>query len=131
MTLDVPKLDVQIVQVHNVNVSCDPAPASLPADQVYTNLTNIIPSIGFDALEVFQATAPDFTAGLPFYQNVQHNFSTTCLAFNAAQQTLAPATEIKPSQIGFSTGKTGAAPSMHITVVGVVLAVSIAVIVVM
>jgi hypothetical protein len=57
-----------------VNVSYDPAPVSLPADEVYTNLTNIIISIDFDALEVFEATALIFEAGVPFYSNEQHNF---------------------------------------------------------
>ena len=50
---DVPELDVQVTQVHNVNSTCDLAPYSLAADQIFKNLTNIIPSIGFDASVTF------------------------------------------------------------------------------
>ena len=84
-------------------MTCYPAPASLPADQVYANLTNVIASIGFDAFGVFEATSPDSTHELPFYQNCQLHFLTVCWAFDGTKKTLAPASPVQPSQIGVST----------------------------
>lgn len=110
VTLDIPKLDATIMQVHNVNVSCDPAPASDPRDQVYQNLTLVQPSIGVDALEVFEEALnlilvkPSDTQ--PFYEGYSTNLPTACYAFSSADKTLIAAAQSKPSD-------TSSAMSVH------------------
>ena len=100
VTLDIPSLDAIVSQVHNVDVSCDPAPASLSTDQVYQNLTLIVPSIGVDALEVFQEALnlvlvkPADTQ--PFSQAYSTNLPTACYAFSRAEKTLVAAAQSKP-----------------------------------
>lgn len=107
VTLDIPKLDATIMQVHNVNVSCDPAPASLPSDQVYPNLTLVVPTIGVDALEVFQESLnlvllkPGDTQ--PYDQNFSTSLPTACYAFSRAQKTLIAAVQSKPSDTSSAT----------------------------
>ena len=96
---DVPKLDVQVTQVHNVNSTCDPAPSSLAADQIFKNLTNVIPSIGFDASVTFTEEFVGKTDDQPFGKSYTAlNLSTACLAYNAAAKTLGPPAQAKPSQ---------------------------------
>lgn len=113
VTLDIPTLDAIVSQVHNVNVSCDPAPASLPTNQVYHNLTLIVPSIGVDALEVFQEALnlvlvkPADTQ--PFSQGYSTPLPTACYAFSRAEKTLVAAAQSKPSD-------TSSAPTAHVPV---------------
>ena len=99
--LDVPKLDVNIKQVHNVTSNCDPAPASTPADQVFRNATLLVPSIGFDAIEVFNETAYFLGAQLSgaqhFEQTKSINLTTACYYFDAAGKTMHPAAAAKLS----------------------------------
>lgn len=103
--IDVPKLDVQITQVHNANSTCDPAPSSLAADQIFKNLTNVISSIGFDAFASFTEEAIGDTDSQPFGESwTALNLSTACLAFNPAAKTLEPAAQAKPSQVNASSG---------------------------
>lgn len=106
--LDVPKLDVEIKQVHNVSSKCDPAPASLPPDQIYQNLTQVSPSIGFDIFEIFSenATFPGvhLSAQQPFMQNVSFGLPTTCLFYDAAKKTLAPAPVVKSAHVSKASG---------------------------
>lgn len=124
VTLDIPALDAVVSQVHNVNVSCDAAPASLPTDQVYENLTMIVPSIGVDALEVFQAALnlvlvkPADTE--PFSQSFSTPLPTACYAFSRAQRTLVAAAQSKPSD-------TSSATSVHVPLSVVAMAVILAV----
>ena len=124
VTLDVPKLDAIITQVHNVNVSCDPAPASLPTDQVYHNLTLVVPTIGVDTLEVFQEEAnlilvkPSDTQ--PFYQGFSKNLPTACYAFSTSEKTLIAASRSKLSD-------TSSATSTHRPLSGLLMAVLLAV----
>ena len=102
---DVPKLDVQVTQVQNANSTCDPAPSSLAADQIFKNLTNVIPSIGFDASVTFTEEALGDTDAQPFGRSwTALNLSTACLAFDAAAKTLGPAAQAKPSQVNASGG---------------------------
>ena len=100
VTLDVPKLDVEVTQVHNVTSSCDPAPPSVPPDEVYRNLTLLVPSIGMDAFEVFTETGKvpglELQADQPFSQTSSHNLTTACYFFDAAKNTLGPASVTKP-----------------------------------
>ena len=121
VTLDVPKLDVEVSQVHNVDSSCNPAPASLPPDQVYQNLTLLVPSIGFDAFEVFTETGKipglDLSADQSFEQTSSKNITTACYFFDAAKKTLGPAPTIKSSS----------ATSNHIALTGIFMAIMIAV----
>ncbi|KAL9134470.1 MAG: hypothetical protein Q9175_004352 [Cornicularia normoerica] len=124
VTLDIPTLDATVMQVHNVNVSCDPAPPSLPVEQVYQNLTLILPSIGVDALEVFQEALnlilvkPSDTQ--PFYEGYSTKLPTACYAFSRAEKTLIAAAQSKPED-------TSSAASTHVPLsvlfVAVVLAV--------
>ena len=93
VTLDVPKLDVEVQQVHNVTSDCAPAQASTPSNQVYQNLTQVVPSIGFDAFEVFteEAKLIGFSLGSDnqsVEQNFAKNLSTACYFFDTAKETL-------------------------------------------
>ena len=101
VTLDVPKLDLSIEQVHNVNSTCDPAPSSLSQDQIYPNLTMIVPSIGLDAFEVFTEDAKAGPYGSKadqrFSQNYSKNITTACFFYDQAQKTLGPVPATKPS----------------------------------
>ena len=102
---DVPKLDVQVTQVHNANSTCDPAPSSLAADQIFKNLTNVIPSIGFDASVTFTEEVIGGKDDQPFGNSwTALNLSTSCLAFNPAAKTLGPAAQAKPTQVNASGG---------------------------
>ena len=103
---DVPKLDVQISQVHNVTSSCDPASSSTPSNQVYSNLTNVVPSIGFDASVIFSADEViEHQSSRPFSEEIYaKNLSTACLAFDEAQKTLGPADKVKPSDVSKTGG---------------------------
>ena len=102
---DVPKLDVQVTQVHNVNSTCDPAPSSLAADQIFKNLTNVIPSIGFDASVTFTEEFVGKSDEQPFGESwTALNLSTACLAFNPAAKTLGPAAQAKPAQFNAPGG---------------------------
>ena len=124
VTLDIPKLDATVMQVHNVTVSCDPAPASLPPDQVYENLTLVIPSIGVDALEVFQEALnlvlvkPSDTQ--PFYESYTTKLPTACYAFSRAEKTLIAAAQSKPSD-------TSSATSAYVPLPALLMAVLLAV----
>ena len=93
--LDVPKLDVEIKQVHNVTSNCDPAPTSTRTDQVFQNATLLVPSIGFDAIEIFNETASFLGAKLSgaqhFEQNKSFDLTTACYYFDAAKKTMGPA----------------------------------------
>ena len=107
VTLDMPKLDATITQVHNVNVSCDPAPPSLPSDQVYENLTLVVPTIGVDALEVFQEALnlvlvkPADTQ--PFFEGSESDLPTACYAFSKGEKTLVAAAQSKPEDTSAGT----------------------------
>ena len=118
--LDVPKLDVEVSQVHDVTSSCDPASSNLPANQVYQNLTKVVPSIGFDAAVILWASE-DFIgkqSSPPFLLDwTAKNLSTSCLSYNAAAQTLGPATQVKASG-----SKTGAAKINHAHSAGALVA---------
>lgn len=100
--LDIPKLDVEVKQVHNVTSNCDPAPASTPTDQVFRNATLLVPSIGFDAIEIFNETASFLGAKLSaaqrFEQNASIDLSTACYYFDAAKKTMGPAASAKLSR---------------------------------
>ena len=125
VTLDVPKLDVEIKQVHNVDSACNPAPPSLPSDQVYQNLTLLVPSIGFDAFEVFteKGQFPGLDpqqANQVFSQTESKNITTACYLFDAAKKTLGPAPMNRPSKISSAT-------SNHTSLAGVFMAIAMAV----
>lgn len=103
--LDVPKLDVEIKQVHNVSSTCDPASASLSPDQIYPNLTTVVPSIGFDVFEVFNESASFFGIQLdgqqPFNQSPPElALPTECSFFDQVKHTMGPVPAIKTKQIG-------------------------------
>ena len=46
---DVPKLDVPVSQVTNVTKNCEAAPAGTASNQVFHNLTLVVPTLCFDA----------------------------------------------------------------------------------
>ena len=100
--LDIPKLDVNITQVHNVTSDCNPvssANSSVPSDQIYQNLTLIAPSIGFRAMEIFNESAKFFGVTLSgqqaFDQSKDFDLPTDCLFYDAAKKSLAPPTAVK------------------------------------
>lgn len=108
--LDVPKLDVGIKQVHNVSSSCDPAPASLPPDQNYQNLTLVSPSLGIGSFEILEENATLFGAHVLAKQQqfdqtlLNQSLTTTCLLYDAAKQTFGPAPEVKPAHLSNASG---------------------------
>ena len=99
--LDVPKLDVNIAQVHNVTYDCRPVPAnsSVPSDQIYQNLTLVAPSIGFEVMEIFNESAGFFgvkwSGEQQFEQGRNFNLTTDCLFYDAAKKSLGPATAVQ------------------------------------
>ncbi|CAD6591577.1 MAG: hypothetical protein ASARMPREDX12_005261 [Alectoria sarmentosa] len=106
--LDIPKLDLDIKQVHNVTANCDPAAPSLLSgskrdNTVYENLTLVAPSLGLDLFEVFNESANFLGAKLsgqqPFNQSFFWDLPTQCLFFDAAKKTLGPASATKSAQI--------------------------------
>lgn len=108
VTLDVPKLDVEVQQVENVTSNCAPAQASTPSNQVYQNLTQVVPSIGFDAFEIFTetgkvlgiSTGPDNQS---FEQNYSKSLSTACYFFDAAKETLGSVPPKKQANLSSAT----------------------------
>ena len=96
--LDIPKLDVDIRQVHNVTSTCDAVSQAQLSDStnnnIYDNLTLIAPSLGFDVFEVFNGSfslpGVDLHGQRPFMQNSSAGLPTACLAFDAARKTLVP-----------------------------------------
>lgn len=106
--LDIPKLDLDIKQVHNVTSNCDPAAPSLLSDSksgntVYENLTLVAPSLSLDFFEIFKETA-DFigfklSGQQPFNQSFSWGLPTQCLFFDVAKETLGPASATKPAKI--------------------------------
>ena len=135
VSLDVPKLDVEVQQIHNVISNCAPAQASTPSNQVYQNLTQIVPSIGFDAFEVFTEKASVLGASVgsdnqDFQQNSTKNLSTTCYFFDTAKETLGPAPpekpvpSEKPANLSSTTSAKSIAKSSHITLVKYYMAVA-------
>ena len=105
--LDVPKLEVDIKQVHNVTSKCDPAPASTPSDQVLGNATLLVPSIGFDAIESLNEKAGALGDQVSWTQNFEQsksiNITTACYFFDPAKKTMGPAAEAKVS-LSLATG---------------------------
>ena len=107
--LDIPKLNVNITQVHNVTSDCNPvspfsansssSSSSVPSDQIYENLTLIAPSIGFREMEIFNESASFFGVNLggqqAFDQSEDFNLSTECLFYDAAKKSLTPPTAVK------------------------------------
>ena len=127
---DVPKLDVEISQVHNVTASCDAASAaSVPADQIYANLTNVVPSIGFDASVIFSAQeVVEHQSSRPFTDEFYtKNLSTACLAYDPAKKTLGPADQAKPSSVNGDV-KAGAAFGLRSSSCGLLLVIAVTVI---
>ena len=124
---DIPKLDVQVTQVHNVSSTCDPAPSSLAADQIFRNLTNLISSVGVDASFAFGEKVDGNTLDQPpEFSGILFNLSTACLAFNPVAKTLGPAAQAEPSIINASVGTKmeayNSAAGMLLAVVTVVFA---------
>lgn len=112
--LDIPKLDLDINQVHNVTSNCDPAAPSLLSDSktdstVYENLTLVTPSLGLDFFEVFNETANFLGAELsgeqPFNQSFSFGLPTQCLFFDAAKKTLGPASATNTAHTSRAAGR--------------------------
>ena len=103
VSLDVPKLDASIREVHHVNSTCDPAPPTSPSDQVYDNLLLLTPSIGFNAFEVFTESASigslSKNAHQSFSQDYDKNLTTACFLLDSAHKTLGPVAATKPSSL--------------------------------
>ena len=127
--IDVPKLDVQVSQVQNVTSSCDAvaSAASVPKDQIFGNLTNVVPSIGFDASVIFSAQEVfEHQSSRPFAADFYaKNLSTACLAYDPAKKTLGPAAqaEVSGSKIGaaFRVRSSSCGLALVVAVMGVVL----------
>ncbi|KAL9050816.1 MAG: hypothetical protein Q9162_006403 [Coniocarpon cinnabarinum] len=100
--LDVPRLDVNIGEVYQVDSNCNRETPSLPSDQSYENLTLITPSLGFDVFEDLTVQGhflgADPARQLRPEQNSSRPLPTTCLFFDKAKQTLGVAPQVHPSQ---------------------------------
>lgn len=123
VTLDVPKLDVEVQQVHNVTSNCAPAQASTPSNQVYQNLTQLVPSIGFDAFEVFTEKAKVLGVSVGSdNQNLQQNYikniTTACYFFDAAKETLGSV----PSK---KSANTSSATNIHVPLAQYCMAIAL------
>jgi len=84
-----------------VTSNCDSAPASTPTDQVFRNATLLVPSIGFDAIAIFNETAHFLGAKLSgaqhFEQNKSFDLPTACYYFDKAKKTMGAAAAAKLS----------------------------------
>ena len=100
--LDVPKLDVDMNEVHNVTATCDPATPSTPTDQVFRNATLVVPSVGLDAIEIFSENGSFLglqllSADQTLEQSDSFNLTTGCYSFDKANKTLSLAHDTKSS----------------------------------
>ena len=123
---DVPKLDVQVSQVQNVTASCDAASSSSSStseDQIFKNLTNVIPSIGFDASVIFSAREVfEHQSSRPFTEDFySKDLSTACLAYDPAKNTLGPAAQAKPSDVNIGAALSIRGSSWGLSLVIVVM----------
>ncbi|KAL6720843.1 hypothetical protein ACLMJK_002768 [Lecanora helva] len=106
--LDAPKFDIKIDQVHNVTFTCDPASEHTPQDEIYNNLTSVVPSFGFHLFEVSNETGRVLfypkSEGQSFSQDpYNRNIITTCLYYDKAKETFAAVSSVKapnPSSAG-------------------------------
>ena len=136
VTLDVPKLDVEVQQIHNVTSNCAPAQASTPSNQVYQNLTQVVPSIGFDAFEIITEKASVLGASVgsdnqDFQQNTTENLSTTCYFFDAAKETLGSVPLNKPANVPPAESNLSPAKSNHIPLTDYYMAVAMVALIMM
>ena len=94
-------------------------------DQIYKNLTNVVPSIGFDASVIFSAQEVfEQQSSRPFTEDFYaKNLSTACLAYDPAKKTLGPVAQVKPSG-----SKIGAAFSIRSSSRGLALVIAVMVI---
>ena len=114
--LDVSKLDVDILQVHDIISDSEPITASTPVDQIYSNLTMVVPSIGFDTLAIFQKSTyflgVKSSAAQPFEEDPPDiNLTIACYFYDAAKKALAPATQ---SKIKVSSAVRDQSPSLAV-----------------
>ena len=74
---------------------CEPAPANLPAKQVYDNLTSVIPTLSFDV-------EGEFNGGLPAVLLNESGpvLPTACLEFFPKQSVLAAPSKTSTSNSG-------------------------------
>lgn len=107
--VDTPKHDIKATNVKNVPSTCDPAPVSVLEDQTYPNLTNVKPSIGFDAFIVFTEN-DDNHLFEPLDNN--HTIPTDCFSYKASAKTLGL---VGPT--GSIRGKSGASERAKVSAV--------------
>jgi hypothetical protein len=92
---DAPKLDISVSQVSNVNKDCEVAPAGTPSDQVFQNLTHVVPTLGYD---------PGFDITLPVTPVLRPRDDTTlptsCLGLSSQVSATAPVSEPEPHSDG-------------------------------
>jgi hypothetical protein len=77
---DVPKLDITVSQVQNVTRDCQAAKSNTPSQQIFHNLTLVVPSVSFDIGfngSIFEADSP--TEIVPLGHN--YTLPTSCLDF--------------------------------------------------
>ena len=71
----------------------------MPSDQIYQNLTLVAPSIEFEVIEIFNESAGFFGVKWSGEQQLEQggnfNLTTDCLFYDAAKQSLGPATAVK------------------------------------
>lgn len=127
VTLDIPKLDVDVKQVHNVDSACNPASPALAPGKVYQNLTLLTPSIGFDASEVFteEGKIPwlDLQANQGFNQSYSRKLPTACYFFDAAKKSLVSAPITKPFSLSSASGNHVPFTALLVAIVIMVLTV--------
>jgi hypothetical protein len=78
--VDVPKLDIAVSQVENVTRDCKPANAGTPSNQIFHNLTYVVPTVSFDVGFNSSIFTADLLAGsIPVGTN--YTLPTSCLDF--------------------------------------------------
>jgi hypothetical protein len=103
--LDLPSVSAALSYITGVNASCDPVSSK---DAVHGGLTNIVPSVVFDAGLFAEAAVGDglgYSLGeIQSYQFTNYTvpLSTVCLSFDATASTFAPA--INPATTTRSNG---------------------------
>jgi hypothetical protein len=86
--VDVPKLDIAVSQVTNVTHDCEAAPSGTASDQIFHNLTLVVPTLsydfGFNATGIETKISPlGSSSALP----------TSCLDFLPSASALGPVPE--------------------------------------
>jgi hypothetical protein len=86
---DVPKLDIAVSQVANVTRDCQAAKPGTPSEQIFHNLTHVVPYISFDIGANGSIAGHDIPTGIVPVGN-NDTLPTSCLDFLPRASALGP-----------------------------------------